>query len=62
MIWEGWHDMAEVDRQFIKVSEQISELKAEIGRLKNEIALLREAVERARIENTTSIPFRGTIS
>ena len=54
--------MAEVDRQFIKVSEQISELKAEIGRLKNEIALLREAVERARIERTASIPFRGTIS
>lgn len=54
--------MAEVDRQFIKVSEQISELKAEIGRLKNEITLLREMVERGRSERTTSIPFRGTIS
>lgn len=51
--------MAEVDRQFIKVSEQISELKAEIWRLKNEIALLREAVERQRMRE---IPFKGTIS
>jgi|DEB0MinimDraft_3_1074331.scaffolds.fasta_scaffold177502_2 archaellum component FlaC len=51
--------MAEVDRQFIKVSEQISELKAEIGRLKNEIALLREAVQRQSLKE---IPFKGTIS
>ena len=54
--------MAEVDRKFIKVSEQISELKAEIGRLKSEIALLREMVEQRQSERTTSIPFRGTIS